>query len=175
MSVFSTYVIPFIIALIIFFGIFKKINIFDCFIDGAKEGLMSTFSIAPSIIGLITAVSMLTASGALDVFSNFLSPITSLFKIPSEVIPLMFLKPISGSGALAMVNSIFSDVGPDSFAGRIASVLMSSTETTFYAITVYFGSIRIKNIKYTVKSALIIDLIGFLLSIISIKILFGYL
>lgn len=174
MSIFSTYVIPFLIALIIFFGILKKINIFDCFLDGAKEGLMSTFSIAPSIIGLITAVSMLTASGALDVFSKFLSPVTSLFKIPSEVIPLMFLKPISGSGSLAIINSIFSNVGPDSFAGRIASVLMSSTETTFYAITVYFGSIRIKNIRYTVKSALLIDLIGFFVSIISVKILFSY-
>ena len=174
MSIFSTYVIPFLIALIIFFGILKKINIFDCFLDGAKEGLMSTFSIAPSIIGLITAVSMLTASGALDVFSKFLSPVTSLFKIPSEVIPLMFLKPISGSGSLAIINSIFSNVGPDSFAGRIASVLMSSTETTFYAINVYFGSIRIKNIRYTVKSALLIDLIGFFVSIISVKILFSY-
>ena len=169
---FSIYVIPLVVQIIVVFGLYKRVPIFELFLSGAKDGIKSTVSIAPSIIGLITAVTMLTASGAFDLLSNFLYPLTNFLKIPVEVVPLMFLRPVSGSGALALVNSIFGNVGPDSLAGRIASILMSSTETTFYAITVYFGSIGVKNIKYTVKCALLIDLIGFILSIVSVKIFF---
>lgn len=173
MNNFSVYIIPLVVTLIVAFGVVKKVSIFEIFLTGAKEGLISTYSIAPSIIGLITAVTMLTASGVFDVLARFLAPFADFFKIPVEVIPLAFLKPVSGSGSLALVNSIFSSVGTDSFAGRVASVLMSSTETTFYAITVYFGSVGIKNMKYAVKCALIIDLISFILSILSVKLFFN--
>ena len=169
---FSIYVVPVIVLIIVIFGLYKKLPIFDLFLSGAKDGIKSTLSIAPAIIGLITAVTMLTASGAFDLLSNFLYPMTNFLKIPAEVVPLIFLRPVSGSGALALVDSIFGNVGPDSLAGRIVSILMSSTETTFYAITVYFGSVGVKNIKYAVKCALIIDLIGFILSIVSSKIFF---
>lgn len=172
MNNFSVYIIPSVVTLVIVFGMLRKVPIFENFLIGAKEGLMSTVSIAPSIIGLITAVTMLTASGVFDVLSNFLSPIANFFNFPTEILPLMFLRPISGSGSLALVNSIFGTVGPDSFAGRVASVLMSSTETTFYTIAVYFGAVGIKNTKYALKCALIIDLISFILSVVSVKLLF---
>ena len=172
MNNFSVYIIPVVVVFIVTFGLAKKVAVFEIFLDGAKDGLLSTFSIAPSIIGLITAVTMLTSSGILDVLVKFVAPAANFWGFPSEILPLLFLRPVSGSGALALVNSIFSQVGPDSFAGRVASVLMSSTETTFYAITVYFAAVDIKNVKYALKCALFIDVIGFVLSIISVKLFF---
>lgn len=172
MNNFSVYIIPAVVVFIVTFGLAKKVAVFEIFLDGAKDGLLSTFSIAPSIIGLITAVTMLTSSGILDVLVKFVAPAANFLGFPSEILPLLFLRPVSGSGALALVNSLFSQVGPDSFAGRVASVLMSSTETTFYAITVYFAAVGIKNVKYALKCALFIDIIGFVLSIISVKLFF---
>lgn len=153
-------------------GLYKKIHIFDLFLIGAKEGLLGTASIAPSIIGLITAVSMLKASGALDVFTSFIEPLAQLIKIPSQAVPLMLLRPISGSGSLALIDSILGSVGPDSFAGRVASVMMGSTETTFYAIAVYFGAVGIKNTKHTIPAALIADFSSFLFSSVIVNLLF---
>ncbi len=168
----SFYIVPAVIAAIVAFGIFKKVPIFDKFLTGAKEGLLSTFSIAPSLIGLITAVSMLKASGALDVFSSFVNPLFCKIGIPGDIIPLMLLRPISGSGALALLDSIFSSKGPDSLVGKMASVLMGSTETTFYAVAVYFGAVNIKNTRHTLPAALTADLASCLFSCLIVKLLF---
>ncbi|MEE3334224.1 MAG: nucleoside recognition domain-containing protein [Ruminococcus sp.] len=115
------------------------------------------YSIAPSLIGLITAIGMFKASGALDILTNFLSPVTELMGIPKEVSPLFFLKPISGSGSLAMLNRIVSDNGADSVVSKIAAVMTGSTETTFYCIAVYYGATNIKKTGYTVPCALLGD------------------
>lgn len=167
----GSYSIPIIIALIIIFGFVRKINVFDAFIEGAKDGMKSTATIAPSIIGLITAVTMLKASGALDIFSSFISPVTNFFAIPSEIVPMMILRPISGSGSIALLDNMFKNFGPDSLIGLIASVMMGSTETTFYAITVYYGSIGIKNTRHTVVCALAADIAGFIMSVLSVYLL----
>ena len=163
MNRFSFYIVPCFILIIVAFGLLKKIQVFDTFLSGAKEGLMSTFSIAPSLIALITSITMLKASGALDIFSSFINPLVSKIGVP---------RPISGSGSLALLDSIFSSCGPDSQVGRIASVLMGSTETTFYAIAVYFGAINIKKTRHTLRSAVIADLFSYILSCLIIKIMF---
>ena len=150
-------IIPAIMLIILTDGLIKKVPIFSCFTDGAKEGLKTMYSIAPSLIGLITAIGMFKASGALDILTNFLSPVTELIGIPKEVSPLFFLKPISGSGSLAMLNQIISDNGADSVVSKIAAVMTGSTETTFYCIAVYYGATNIKKTGYTVPCALLGD------------------
>ena len=168
----SAFIVPSIIFVIIFLGFLKKVPVFDTFIQGAKDGMKSTAMIAPSLVGLIVSVSMLKASGALDMFTSFIAPVAEMLHIPPIVVPLAILRPISGSGSIAFLDTIFSSTGVDSFASRVASVMMGSTETTFYAIAVYFGAIGIKNTRHTIPSALIADLTGFILSIITVSILF---
>lgn len=172
MNTLSFYIMPCTIGFIIMFGLLKKISLFDTFISGAKDGFFSTFSIAPSLIGLIVAVSMLKASGALDIITSLLAPIGNLIAVPKETIPLMLLRPISGSGSLALVDSIFKSCGADSFPGRVASVMMGSTETTFYAIAVYFGAVGIKNTRHTVPAALLADFTSFIVSVLMVRLFF---
>ncbi len=169
MSNFGFFIIPIILFIIILTGFFKKIPVFDVFLQGAGEGINSTFSIAPSLIGLVTSVTMLKASGALDLFSNFLTPICNLIHVPPQIVPLAILRPISGSGSIALLDNIFKNFGPDSITGKIASVIMGSTETTFYTITVYFGSIGIKNLRHTVTSAVIADITAIITAILLVN------
>ena len=158
------YVLPIIIFIIIMSGILKKIKIFDVFLSGASEGIQSAVSLAPSLIGLTVAVSMLTSSGALDIFVNFISPFCELVHIPPEVIPLGIIRPISGSGSIAILDNILETHGPDSFIGKLASIMSGSTETTFYTLTVYFGAVNIKNTRHTLVCALTADFIAFIMS-----------
>lgn len=158
----SVLVMPTIFIIIISWALIKKVDIFDAFLSGAKEGLKSLFGILPALIGLITAITMLRTSGALDFFTGLLSPVTQLLGIPSEIMLLALLRPVSGSGALGIVNDLLTAKGPDSMIGRIASVVMGSTETTFYTLAVYYGSVKIKNTRHTVPAALCADLTGLL-------------
>lgn len=166
------YIIPAAIFLIVLSGILGKVKIFDEFLDGAKEGLKASLNILPALIGLITAVSMLEASGAIDIFANFISPVTSFIGIPADVIPLALLRPFSGSGSIALLDNIFRNNSPDSFTGRLASVMMGSSETTFYAISVYYGAVNIKHTRHTVICAIFGDLCTFILAFIFVKLLF---
>lgn len=172
MEQFGGYIIPVVIALIILFGFIKKVPCFDCFLEGAKQGLISTYKIAPSLIGLIVAVTMLKASGALDMLIQFIEPAASFLGFPAEVIPLALLRPVSGSGSTAILNTILKDYGPDSFIGRCASVMAGSTETTFYAIAVYYGSVGIKKIRHTVPAALCADFAGMVMAVLSVRFFF---
>lgn len=168
----GVYLVPCIIALILLFGFVRKVPLFDTFLDGAKEGLRSTVSIAPALVGLITAVTMLKASGALDLFTAAVRPLAQAVGLPPEVVPLTLLRPVSGSGSMALLNGIFADCGPDSFAGRVAAVMMGSTETTFYAIAVYFGAVGIKKTRHTIPAALSADLVSFLTSALAVRLFF---
>lgn len=168
----GVYLVPCIIALILLFGFVRKVPLFDTFLDGAKEGLRSTVSIAPALVGLIAAVTMLKASGALDLFTAAVRPLAQAVGLPPEVVPLTLLRPVSGSGSMALLNGIFADCGPDSFAGRVAAVMMGSTETTFYAIAVYFGAVGIKKTRHTVPAALSADLVSFLTSALAVRLFF---
>jgi spore maturation protein B len=153
-------------------GIFKGVNVFTEFTDGAKDGFRIVLNILPSLIGLIFAIELIKASGGLNILCKLLSPISSLLGIPEDVAPLTILSPISGSGSLGMFENILKDHGPDSFIGRVASVMMGSTETTFYTMTVYYGSIGVKKTRHTLPSALCADFTSFILSPKIVKLFF---
>ena len=163
---YATLIIPVTMLSIIAFGLIKRKPVFSLFTDGAKEGLRTPYSITPSLIGLITAIGMFKASGALDYMTDLLSPITGAIGIPQQVTPLMFLKPISGSGSFAVLNNIIEENGPDSIITKIASVMTGSTETTFYCIAVYYGAIRVNKTGFTVPCALIGDFVGMMTAIL---------
>ena len=172
MEVFGSYLIPILIALILLFGFLRKVPLFDTFLEGAKEGMKSTVSIAPALIGLITAVTMLKASGAWDLFTAAIRPAAAFLGFPPEVMPLTLLRPVSGSGSIAILDQIFATCGPDSFAGRVASVMMGSTETTFYAIAVYFGAVGIKKTRHTIPAAITADTASFFISTLAVRLFF---
>ncbi|MFQ9950902.1 MAG: spore maturation protein [Clostridium sp.] len=172
MEVFGSYLIPILIALILLFGFLRKVPLFDTFLEGAKEGMKSTVSIAPALIGLITVVTMLKASGALDLFTAAIRPAAAFLGFPPEVMPLTLLRPVSGSGSIAILDQIFATCGPDSFAGRVASVMMGSTETTFYAIAVYFGAVGIKKTRHTIPAAITADTASFFISTLAVRLFF---
>ncbi len=160
MQALQALIFPAIFIVIFTIAISRRVPVFDTFLQGAKKGLSSAVSILPALVGLMCAISMLRASGLLEFVEKLLSPLLSRVGFPKEVLPLALLKPVSGSGALAMVKDIFDTSGADSFAGKVASVMMGSSETTFYALAVYYGAVGIRNTRYTVTAAVIADLVG---------------
>lgn len=168
----SDYILPTIVVLIVLYGGFKGVDVFNVFIDGAKSGFKTVFNIIPSLIALLLSINMLKASGGLDVLLSLLSPIGDFLGIPRDIIPLTILSPISGSGSLGVYEGILKDFGPDSFIGRCASVMMGSTETTFYTLALYYGSIGVKKTRHTVPSALCADFTSFILSPRFVKVFF---
>lgn len=157
-------IMPAFAAVIIIFGLIKRVPVFDCFLEGAKEGFLTLYRIAPTILGLVFAVGLLRSSGAIDVICTALSPVADAVGFPVEVVPMALLRPVSGGGSTALLISVFEDCGPDSFAGRVASVLAGSSETTFFAITMYFGSIGVKRIRHTAIAAVAADLTAMIMS-----------
>lgn len=169
------YIIPLSILIIVTTGFIQKVKVFDTFLLGAKQGLESTFSLIPSLVGLIVAISMLKSSGALDIFTSFISPVCNFIGIPKEVIPIALLRPISGSGSIALLDDILKSNGPDSFIGKLASIISGSTETTFYTLTVYFGAVGIKNSRHAIPSAIIADIVSVIASVITLNYFFNIL
>lgn len=172
-KIISAGVMPVMLVVIIVYGLIKKVNVFDAFLSGAKEGIKTAAKILPALVGLIAAITMLRASGALEFITRLLSPLTELFGMPSEVLPLALLRPVSGSGALAIVNDLLRAHGADSLVGYTASVMMGSTETTFYTLTVYFGAVGIKDARYALKAALFADFVGIVASCILCRVFFA--
>ncbi len=170
---FTAYIIPTAVVAILVFGAVKRVPVFDAFLAGAREGLRSSVSILPSLVGLLMAVTMLKASGALDLFTAWVAPLMSRVGFPPEVTPMALLRPISGSGSTAILTQIFESYGPDSFAGRVASVMAGSTETTFYAIAVYYGAVGIKKTRHTIPAALTADLACAVLAVLTTRLFFG--
>lgn len=173
MSIVSSLAIPILLTLVITFALFKKVAVYDSFLEGAKNGFSSCIKIIVPLVGLLSAISMLRMSGALDMICAFLQPITSCLGFPKEVLPLVLIKPISGSGALATVSDIFKNFGTDNFIGSVASVVSGSTETTFYTLAVYFGSVGIKDIRYTAKASIIADVASFIMAASIVKLTLG--
>lgn len=162
----TSYIFPTVFIGILGFAIYKRIPIFDTFLSGAKKGLSSCLSIIPALVGLVVAVSMMRASGILDFLAKSISPLLKFVSFPADVLPLAFLKSVSGSGALAMLKNIFEVSGVDSVSGRLASVMLGSSETTFYALAIYFGITRVKNTRYTVFSAVFADVVGIIAAVV---------
>lgn len=163
------YIIPVIVLIIIFAGIIRKVPVFDVFCQGAVKGLKTILTIAPTLVGLITAVTMLRESGAIDALVELVSPIAQRFGFPAEIVPVAILRPISGGGSTALLIDVFESLGPDSFAGKIVSVMAGSTETTFYAITLYYGSVGIKKIRHTLVAGLAADFTAVVFSVLTVR------
>ncbi len=166
------YIIPLIILFILTYGYVKGVKVYEVFIEGAKNGLLTTYKIFPYIVAMLLAVGMLRKSGGLDFILLILSPIINLLGVPQEVMPLVLMKPLSGSGALGLLADILKQYGPDSFVGILASVVMSGTETIFYTITVYFGAVGIKNIRHSLICAVLADFACLVAAIFICKVLF---
>jgi spore maturation protein B len=167
----AEYIVPVVILLVFFAGLRKGGNIFSQFTEGAADGLKIAARILPVLMGLILAVSALKASGAIDVLLMPLRPLLLKLGVPEEILPLALLRPISGSGSLALLNDVIQKTGPDSKASKIGATLLASTETTLYTIAMYFGSVKIKKYRYTVAAALLCDISACILSVIFINLL----
>ncbi len=163
--------IPIFMLAVSVYGLSKKQDVYSALLVGGKEGLKLVFQIAPALVMLLTAVHMLRASGAIDFLAKYLAPVTDFCGIPSETLPLILVRPFSGSAALAVGADLMQTYGPDSQIGRTAAVMLGSTETTFYTISVYFGSVGIKKTRYAIPAALVADLTGFLMAALTAKIL----
>ncbi|QXM06872.1 spore maturation protein [Crassaminicella indica] len=151
----SIMIIPILITIILVHGMIKKVNIYEAFVEGAKEGFQTAIRIMPYLIAIFLAIGIFKDSGALNIFIKILSPITKLFGVPSEVLPLAIMRPISGSGSLGILKDLVGTYGPDSFIGRLACTMMGSAETIFYTMAVYFGAVGIKRGRHTLPAALI--------------------
>ena len=168
----TDYIVPLILLSISLLALHRRENAYDILLQGASEGLALIKSILPALILLLTAVHMLKASGAVEGLSALASPLFSLFGIPAETAMLVLIRPISGSAALAVGAELMAEHGVDSLIGRTAAVMLGSTETTFYTISVYFGAAGIKKTRYTLPAALIADFVGFFMASQTVRFLF---
>lgn len=172
MEIVSKIILPIFIIVIIFYGVKKKINVYDTFLEGAKEGLMTTFSIFPAIIAMIFAINIFLDSNVLGFIMKLLSPLLGNINMPLEIIPMALLRPVSGTASLAIMNDIFKSFGPDSFIGRLASVLQGCTDTTIYVIALYFGTVKITKIRHALWGGLFADLVGIIAALILTNLFF---
>lgn len=172
MNTLSKIVIPLFVFFIVFYGFIKKVNLYDSFLEGAKEGLHISVNIFPNVLAMVFAINIFLDSNfvyeILRVFEGFLMKVN----IPLDILPMAILRPISGTATLAIMNDIFMSYGPDSYAGRLASVLQGCTDTTIYVLALYFGSIGVKKIRYSLVAGLIADLIGITIAFILTAIFF---
>ncbi len=166
------YLVPGLMVLCCALALRRQENAYELLLQGGAEGLRMLFSIVPALVMLMTAMSMLRASGATQLLSELLAPVLGLLGIPGETVMLVLIRPISGSAALAVGSELIVAHGPDSLVGRTAAVMLGSTETTFYAISVYFGAAGVHKTRYTVLAALFADLVGFTVAALSVRLLF---
>ncbi|MTI70837.1 MAG: spore maturation protein [Firmicutes bacterium] len=172
LSLISISIIPFIMSIILIHGFIKGINLYDVFVEGAKEGFKTAIKIMPYLIAIFVAIGIFKRSGAMNIMVNIFTPITKLLGIPKEVVPLVIMRPISGSGSLAVVKDIVTTYGADSFIGRVASTMMGSAETIFYTMAIYFGAIGIKNSRHTLSAALLSHIAAVIASVFICNLVF---
>ena len=167
----SNLAMPLIIFIIVLYGIIEKKDVFDKFIEGAKEGMNIVVNIFPTLIGLFLAVGSLRASGVIDLCISIIEPILNIIKFPSEIMPLAILRPISGSSSIAIATDIMKKYGVDSQLGIIASIIMGATETTLYTITVYSTSVNIKKTRFVFLASIMADIVGIIVSVFICKLM----
>lgn len=159
-SAISLWMIPIIILTILGYATYKKVPSYESFVEGGKEGVKIAFTIIPYLVGMMVAISIFRASGAMDFVVGCMKPLLNLLGVPTEVVPLALIRPISGNAALGMTSDLIATYGPDSLIGRIASTIQGSTDTTFYVLTVYFGAVGIRKMGDALKVGLWADLVG---------------
>ncbi|GAA4709406.1 spore maturation protein [Brevibacillus fulvus] len=172
-SLVSLWAIPVMISFILVYGWQKKVPVYETFIEGAKGGLGTTIKILPHLIAMMVAITLFRESGALDLLLQILEPLLRALHIPKEIVPLALLRPLSGTGSLAIATDLIAQYGPDSLIGRLASTIQGSTDTTLYVLTVYFGAVGIRNGAYALKVGLWSDLAGIVFSVIVVYLIFG--
>ena len=163
-------IIPIIFILIIGYGMIKGKKVYEWFVEGAKDGLITCLKIFPYLLAMILAVRIFREAGLLNIVNSILSPLGDLIGLPEEIIPLTLIKPLSGSGAVGVFTEILREYGADSFIGLTASVIMGTTETIFYTITVYFGAIKIKKIRHTLWTAIMADVVAIISAVTLVRI-----
>lgn len=161
----SLWAIPVILVLVPVIGYFRRVRVYEAFVEGATEGFQTAIRIMPFLVAMMVAINIFRASGALYVCVDFLAPMLELLGVPPELVPLALMRPLSGTGALGLTTELLNTYGPDSMIGRMASTILGSTDTTFYILTVYFGAIGINKPRYSVVVGLLGDIIGFIGSI----------
>lgn len=172
MATLSIIILPLIVLIIIIYGYKKKINIYDSFLKGVLEGLKTSVSIFPNMIAMIFAVNLLISSGFIEHIFSFLSEILKNHNLSTDILSMAFFRPISGNASLAIMNNIFENFGPDSIMGRLASTLQGSTDTTFYVLALYFGSVGIKKTRYALSVGLFADFIGIVMTFLLVYLYF---
>ncbi len=173
MTYISNLMIPLLVLVVIGYGLYKKIDIYDVFVNGAKESFDMVFTLFPCLLGMIFGINIFLKSGALNIMFDLVNPFFEYLKIPLDIFPMALLRPISGSSALAILNNILESSGPDSFIGRMASILQGSTDTTFYVLTLYFGTVGIKKIKHALWVGIISDIAGMIAAVALTTLLFS--
>lgn len=163
----SLWAIPLMLALIPLWGMIKGVKVYESFVEGAEEGLEVVIKILPFMVGMMVALAVFRDSGAMEVAAKLISPLTRPLGFPAEILPLLIVRPLSGAGSMAVVTDLLKLHGPDSFMGQLASVLMGSTDTTFYVLTVYFGSVGVRRTRYAASVGLIADAAGFLFGLLA--------
>ncbi|MEG0371253.1 MAG: spore maturation protein [Clostridium sp.] len=169
----SHYIIPIMILFIIVYAALRRVKVFEVFVDGAKDGFQSVIKIAPFLLTMLFAIDIFRKSGALDYILSFVAPLASFIGIPEGVVPMILIKPLSGSASLGLMTDIMNTYGVDSIEGRIASVLMGSTETIFYTLSIYFGALGIKKIRHSLAAALIAHIGGSIATVYICYMFFG--
>jgi spore maturation protein B len=169
----SAWAIPVVLVLIPLYAAYKKVPVYESFVDGAKDGFDTAIKIIPQLVGMMVAISVFRASGAMDLMIGWMKPMLERLGVPPDVVPLAILRPITGSGSLAYTADLIAQHGPDSLIGRIASTIQGSTDTTIYVLVVYFGAVGIRKGRYALKVGLFSDLVGFVAAIAVCLIVFG--
>ncbi len=173
MNTISLYAIPVIIVGIVLYGMVRKVAVYEVFTEGAKEGFQTAVTIIPFLVAMLVAIGVFRASGALDLLTDLLAPVTSLIGMPSEVLPMALIRPLSGGGASGVMNELFTVHGVDSLIGQMASVMNGSTETTFYVLAVYFGSVGVKKTRHALPAGLIADVVGLITAVLVSNMMFA--
>jgi len=173
MLMLSDLMMPMVFVYILLYGFYKKVDVYDTFVEGAKNGMHTIIQIMPTLIGLMVAVGILRASGALDILSNIIAPVSEKIGFPKEAVPLTFMRLVSSSASTGILLDLFKNYGPDSNIGRFVSVMMSCTETVFYTMSVYFMAVKITKTRYTLFGALVANFAGVIASLWICKLVWG--
>jgi spore maturation protein B len=172
-SAVSVWLIPVLIGFVLVYGTLKKVPTYESFVEGGKEGFKTAVQIIPYLVGMLVAIEVFRASGAMNFFIGLLKPALESIGFPAEVVPLAIIRPISGTGALGMMTNLIDTYGADSFIGRLASTMQGSTDTTLYVLTVYFGAVGIRKMGDALKVGLLADLAGVIAAFVIVSLVFG--
>lgn len=173
LDVVSAWAIPVLLAGIPALALARRVKVYPAFVEGAKEGFETAVRIIPPLVAILVALGMLRASGAMDAATRVLAPLTAAVGLPASVVPMLLVRPLSGGGALGVVGDVLRAEGPESYAGRLASVMAGSTETTFYVLAVYMGAVGVTRYRHALPAALLADAAGFAAAIAAVRLLFG--